>query len=85
MLKLSKDQKEALKSLVNHPWWDVLELLVEDSEVKLWKALLSTDLTDTKNLDVIKKNQIFVEARRTFINNVKKHSRDVINPIDQLL
>lgn len=84
-MKLTKDQKEQLKSLTNHPWWGVLELLVNDAEIKLWKALLSTDLSDKNNLDIIKKNQLFVEARQSFLESVKTNTRDIVNPIDSIL
>lgn len=84
-MKLNKDQKETLKWLVNHPGFPILELLVEDAETKLWKALLETDLTDTKNLDIIKRNQLFVQARRTFLDSIKTNTRDVVNPIDTIL
>jgi len=85
MLKLSKDQKEALKSLVNHPWFTVVEQLEEEARIELWQWVLSADLTNKDHLKVIKENQTYVKARKDFLQNIKKHTAEIYNPINTIL
>lgn len=84
-MKLSKDNIEALKSLVKHPGFAVVEQLEEQARIKLWQWILDVDLTDEKNLKIIKENQVYTKARADFLQNIKKHTAEIYNPVDVIL
>lgn len=84
-MKLSKDNIEALKSLVKHPGFAVVEQLEKDARIQLWQWILDVDLTDEKNLRIIKENQTYTKARSDFLQNIKKHTAEIYNPINAIL
>lgn len=75
-MKLTKEQKETLQSLKKHPWYAVLELIEEQRLQELWIQLLNMDLTDSKNIERMQKEQIYAQARRDFLLNVTSHTTD---------
>ncbi len=84
-MKLSKDQKEQLKSLTNHPGFWVWEMIEEDARNLLGQKLLDCDLSNEDHLKLIKENQTYIKARADFLRNIKKHTPEIYNPIDSLL
>lgn len=84
-MKLKKEEKEYLKSLVEHPWFAVWERIEEEARNRLWQSILNADLSDEKQLNTIRENQIYVKARADFLNNIKTYKTEIYNPIDNLL
>jgi len=79
-MKLTDKQKEDLTWLTKHPWFKVLELIEEEQKIKLGNKILDVDLDDDKNKDFIKKQQIYIKARRDFLSNVSKHLKETYIP-----
>ena len=79
-MKLDKDQKEDLKSLKNHPWFKVLELIEKQAKNDLWELLLKADLTKDDQLEVLKKNQLYMKAREDFLQNIDRHIQESYSP-----
>lgn len=78
---LTKDQKESLKSLVNHPWWDVVEKIEEEARIVLWNQLMEADLDDEKQRNILRENQIYVKARKDFLQNIRNNTTEVYIPV----
>lgn len=79
-MELTKQDIEYLKALKDHPWYKVLERLENEATINLWKLLLSWNLEDQANLDIIKRNQIYHTARKDFFKNIEKHIREIYTP-----
>ena len=45
-----------------------------------WNSAEATDLTDTNDLEIIKKNQLYMKAREDFVQNVNKHIQETYTP-----
>ena len=84
-MRLNEDQKEQLRSLVNHPWFRIWEMIEEDARNKLWQKLLEVDLNNSDHLKIIKENQTYVKARKDFMINIKTNMSKIYNPLDKLL
>ena len=79
-MKLTQTQKDDLEMLMRHQGWKVLELIHEECEKQLWTKLASANLSDEADLDVIRKNQIYSEARKQFFRDTEKHVQNVFVP-----
>lgn len=79
-MKLSKDQKEELRALKNHPWFKILELIEKEAKNDLWELLLKADLTKEDQLEVLKKNQLYMKAREDFLQNIDRHLQESYSP-----
>jgi len=79
-MKITKEEKELLKELKNHPWFKILEKIEDEAINNLWKFLLNSDLNNEKDIEVIKKNQIYVKARRDFMKNIDNHLKEIYTP-----
>lgn len=79
-MKLTEEQKGALKALKNSYGWEVLKMVEEEAMVKLAKQLYESDLDNDKHVETIKKNQIYMKARRDFMANVESHTREIYTP-----
>jgi len=77
---LTKDQKESLKSLTNHPGWKVVEMIEEEARIELGNKLMIADLEDTAQLKVLRENQIYAKARKDFMQNIMKNTTEVYIP-----
>lgn len=77
---LNKDQKEAIKSLVQHPWWKVVELINETDLNELGRNLLNADLTNLETIKIIQENQIYTKARNDFVRSIRDNTASYYNP-----
>ena len=78
-MQLSKDQIDQLKQLTKMPWWKIIKEIEDEVTNTLWRELLRSKLTD-KDIEIIKRNQIYMEARQDFIFNIEKHLKEVYTP-----
>ncbi len=76
-MKLTKDQKELLQSLVKHPWWTIVEQIEIEAGIELWKTMRKADLSNENHLKILRENQIYCKAREDFIQGIKKQTIDV--------
>ena len=53
-MNLTQDQKADLKSLKNHPWYKILELVEKEASDELFKRLATFDLDNEKDVEVMK-------------------------------
>ena len=83
-MKLTKEEKELIKAIIWHPWWAIVKKLEEESKAKLWIALLDVDLSNTEHLELIKRNQIYMKARKDFVENIEKNNIEVFSNDMQL-
>ena len=74
---MTKDQIELVKSLTKHPWWTILKNLEQEAMNKLWQSMAVADLSNEWHLKLLRENQIYVKARKDFLNNIEKQTLDV--------
>ena len=67
LMKLSKDDKEYLKSLAHHPGWTVLKRIEEENKYELLDQFSSADLDEPKVRIALREQQIYCKARTDFI------------------
>jgi len=79
-MKLTKDQIQALKSLKNHPGYQVLIMIEEDARHRMWDYIINANLEDKDQLEVIKANQIYCKARQDFLNNLDNATAEIYSP-----
>lgn len=79
-MSLTEKEIEALKSLKKHPWYLVLQKLEQEARQKVWDYILNADLTNKEQLNIIKENQIYVKARKDFLENVDKYTAEIYEP-----
>jgi len=77
---LTKDNKEALKSLVKHPWWAVVEMLEEEARIELGNKLIRADLLDPEQISILRDNQTYVKARIDFMKMIQDNLGEVYTP-----
>lgn len=80
MEKLTKEEVELLKAFKNSPYYSLLKKIEEEEIAKLGIRLLSANLDDKNELEIIRRNQIYVEARKDFFSSVDKKTREISNP-----
>ena len=77
-MKLTKDEKEALKAIKNHHWYKVLEKIHEEAIKNLWISILTnSDLDNPQDITIIKRNKDFIQARSDFFRDTEKHLREI--------
>lgn len=76
-MKLSQDQKDALKQLKKTEWWKVLLEIEKEANDELYSRLSTFDVDNEKDRLVIKKWQEYSRARNDFFQNTEKHIRDI--------
>ena len=77
-MQLNKDEKEALKALKNHPWYKVLLKIHEDAVANLWiNLLVNANLYNNEDINILKRNKVFMEARQSFFQDTEKHLREI--------
>jgi hypothetical protein len=74
---MTKDQIDLIKSLTNHPWWTIIKQLEQEAMNKLWQSMLKVDLNNEEHLKVLRENQIYVKARKDFLENIEKQTLDI--------
>ncbi len=79
-MNLTEKEIEALAWLKQHPWYGVLIKIEEESRRRVWDFILTADLSDKKQLEIIKENQIYVKARKDFVENVDKYTTEIYEP-----
>jgi len=79
-MKLTKDQKRSLEQLKNHEGYKVLELIEKEAREDLWAFLLTSDLNNKEDLEIIQKNQLYVKARKDFLENINTHVQEIYTP-----
>jgi len=77
---LNQDEKMALESMMKHPGFAVLKKIENEESVRLGKILQAVDLDDPKQLELLKRNQIYAKAREDFLLNAESHVSSVIEP-----
>jgi len=77
---LSKDEKEKIKSLTQHPWWEVAKKISEQDLINLGKLIWDSDLDDDNVKKIIKENQTYVKARKDFIESIESNNVDFYVP-----
>ena len=77
-MKLTQQQLADLKALEIMPWFKVLQEIEQEERIKLWELMMSWDLNDENQLKVIRENQIYVKARKDFLNTYKRHTGNTI-------
>ena len=77
-MKLTKDDKEALKSLAKHPGWAVLRKIEEENRILLTNQFLSVDLEEPKNRLMLREHQIYCKARSDFMLLCETNVSEVI-------
>ena len=77
---LTKDNKEALKSLVKHPWWAVVKTLEEEARIELGNKLIRADLLDPEQISILRDNQTYVKARTDFMKMIQDNLGEVYTP-----
>lgn len=78
-MQLTNEQKEDLKQLLESRWYKVLLLIEEQATNDLWRKLLASKLTE-EDIEVIKKNQIYMTARQDFLRDTQKHLNTIYTP-----
>lgn len=80
----TEKQKEELKSLFNHPGWEVVTDRSEFEHNENGKTLLSIiQSLDTKNSDdllTLEKEWIKAEAVTSFLNSFKNFTQEIYSP-----
>ena len=71
-MNLTQQEKEILQSLLDHPWFAIVQKLEEEAQNKLGKQFLNLDWNDPKKIEILKMNQIYTKARQDFFQNLKK-------------
>ena len=74
---MTKDQIDLIKSLTNHPGWTIIKQLEQESMNKLWQSMLKVDLNNEWHLKILRENQIYVKARKDFLENIEKQTLDI--------
>jgi len=76
-MKLNKDQKRSLEQFKEHPWFKVLKVIEKEAKTELFERLSKFDVDNEKDREVIKKWQVYQNARDDFFQNTDKHLREV--------
>jgi len=79
-MNLTEKEIEALSWLKKHPWYTVLQKIEQEARNKVWDYILQANLSDKKQLEIIKENQIYVKARKDFLENVENHTTEIYEP-----
>jgi len=79
-MNLTENEIEALAWLKKHPWYTVLKKIEQEARTKVWDYILQANLSDKKQLEIIKENQIYVKARKDFLENIENHSAEIYEP-----
>lgn len=74
---LNKDQKNLLEWLIKHPGWKLIKEIEEEYLNDLWRQLLSINVKNEKDLDVLRDKQIYATARKEFILSIENQSIDI--------
>lgn len=78
---LNKDEKESLKSLANHPGWQVLKRIEEKNRIELTEQFLSADIDNDTVRTSLREQQIYCKARKDFILLCESNVSDVIDAV----
>lgn len=76
-MNLTQQEKEILSSLLDHPWFAIVQKLEEDAQNKLGKRFLNLNWEDPKEMEILKINQIYTKARQDFFQNLRKGAQQV--------
>lgn len=82
-MKLTKEDKEHLQSLIKHPWFRIVEAMEEEARVNLWVTASDLMCSNKPMEDIIKeveKLKIYHQARQDFLNNIKASSKEIFAP-----
>jgi len=74
---MTEDQKSLIQALVKHPWFAIVEELEKQESIRLGQSLIHADLSDEKQLKILRENQIYAKARRDFLENIRQATIDV--------
>lgn len=75
---LSSEEKTALKTLKNHPWFSVLKKIEEDQRNQLGDMLIRMNIDEEKSRDIIKRSQYYAQGRADFLKAVEMNSMETI-------
>jgi len=74
---MTQEQKELIQSLVKHPWWTIIKNIEQGSMNKLGQTMLQVDLSNEAHLKTLRENQIYVKARKDFMENIEKQTMEI--------
>lgn len=77
-MKLTQQQLADLKALEQMPWFKVLVEIEKEARIKLWNDFLDMDLSNEDNLKILRENQIYIKARKDFLNTYKRYTGNTI-------
>ena len=78
-MKLTKEEKELLRSVKSHPGWALMEKLAKEAENALAVSILTKyDLENEEDRKKIRELKIYNEARLDFIKDVERSTRETI-------
>lgn len=80
MIKLTTEEKDILRAFTKSDAFRILKKVEDDAMKELSGTLMIGDLSDPEVLEIIKKNQIYMNARRDFFSNTEKHVSDIVMP-----
>lgn len=73
-MNLTKQEKEMLQSLTEHPGFAVLQKVEEDAKNRLGRELLKLDWNNKDHIKLLKDNQVYLKAREDFFASIKSAS-----------
>ena len=77
---LTEEQKRDLENLKNSPWYKVLKEIEKEANDELFSRLATFNLDDEKDIETIKKYQIYQRARNDFFQNIDWYLKKVFIP-----
>ncbi len=80
-MKLTPQQLNDLKALWDMPWFKVLLAIEEEERIKLGNLMLEANLEDEKKRKIVSDNQIYIKARKDFLNTYKNYAWNKITEV----
>ena len=74
MKTLSREEKEELKLLVTHRWFKILERIVDDFEIDTLRQLKNVDLSNDKDVEILKKNTLYLKWAESLMRIIKSQT-----------
>lgn len=83
-MKLNKEEKEDLKSLINHRWFKLLEKIYEDKRMSLFTEFENVNLWENVNMQSLAQAQNFNNWMKSLINTAKWLTAEKIDKVESL-
>lgn len=79
---MTKDEKEALKSLTEHRGFKILEQIVEDKRQWLYTQFENIPLWDAGTLEKLSGTQNYIKGMKYLIDTAKAKTQEVVKAKD---